>query len=1556
MPISKNIPMALNKSSDERLLKLNEMTEAKNVTVSTDSDGNGFVLKNAKGNAPIPAKSGSQITQDQAEGSFEVLGSCVDGEANTLYFIVYDTVNTNHGVYRIDFNGSTLEYEKVVVNRYLFDTKPEFVDMDIIRADVNQAGTITPILYMTDNVSEPKKINVDRAIAADHAVNDDIKEFLSVAKTKPVHEFDIFQKKDDNFKGNFIYGKSLSFAVQWVYQDGERSALSNISDAVVSQAAIRLEEDGSRKDEINYYEISIPKGTTEVKEINVYYRDNETGLMYLADRLDRDADLERAVGSVKTTIYDESAATYRFYGDRDQEPAPLIETNKLYDNVPLAAKTQCIADGRLMYGNYTEGRSLPDVEVELEAVYEEELSDDHYVVNATASFDRVFGVSTQCQAVANLDFSGLPTTVPAGTTISVDFTFFSESPVFLLQEDSNEYIFQFDYLSTTYILGNAQAYRPEFEEMPDIRFRRSYSVPTNANRTTVLNNLATDLRFARSEVKYRNSTNAGVTAKESGALDTINNVILKEVDLTFKLETTQTGGDTVRADLLFDSAVDSSIVITVGNGSTSNASARNGGGQGNSDKVFGGALTNVADTSHEVRSKTLIIAADTNEFKSFKRGANHTFGMVFYDEKGRSSFVKEVGSVFVDTKNSQDSSSARGKAKVNIKFPQINESNQTLPSWVSKYQVVYGGSDIDTFKQYSVSGGFAHYWSYSDFDSNESKEDATKNIYLSLKGWSGSKSSYTGENGADYVYNPKEGDMLRVVHYDIADGDDTVTRFYPENLEFPVVGKTTLRKDVFTDDINLIRAEQEFEQSRDDAKKSRREKRKEKRERKGKKGPGLLTRIGKGFDKLGEKIDEVQEENPFLDRLITTRREKREDLEDAAEDATNKMKDVPMSARNAVYPGGQPTYDSNGNPSGQTDVPFAKGEFLIIKDKGVKNWDRAAADKVQFNDSDGIIESVADNVASDGGPNSKHWYTILNWARNVVVEVYTPQGTTSERVYNELPQVFSYSSNLPTVGHTLTSGDVWQKRVPVKLQKKKSDDSNNLVSHYFRYWDIDGMDYTNMFLESEDASHFFPSDGAVFGRSHFVNKYAAENHRRHSITYSDKYSSDSPFLNLSNFNLSRANFVDLDSSYGGVDRLFSNDGFISCIQTDKASRLPLGQMNVQIGNQDTLTTADNIVGKPSYYAGNYGTRGKTQMSVMKDGNVFFTDLTSKKVLQITGNGISAISDAGMDSFFQDKIESWDALTTKSRVFMGYDPDYNELLVAINSIGAFTGFVASYNVGMKRWTSLYDFSDASGDEPTLFAHVGNRLISCLYTASGENNNEEFLFFDHKEDATKAKYYGDQKSSVVEIIANENPSLVKVFESLSLESNYDNWSAAITASDQNTTIASSEWAKKERGYYAMMPRDISSSSTSHKIGVPFTVLLDTNSSSNTIQLSGAINRLGLPTGTNIYNATKDEYVTLDGQPDGTKFVTSAMGTGLALKAQIVGTTGQNFTTSSVVEAGDKLYLVADQKTNGDAIRDYFCKIKLTSDSSTDKDIELYAINTHYDRSKLGQEKGQ
>jgi hypothetical protein len=1540
MPIHKIIPSVLNKSNDERLVKQNEMTDAQNVTVSTDTDGNAFVLKNVKGTQAVLSNSPG----DLIDTTYSVLGSCVDEEDQTIYFIAYDTEGTDHAIFRIDMSASTPKYEEVFASQYLFDSEPEYVDMDVLRADVNQSGTIVPILYFTDGISNPKKLNVNRAMdasdAGGYANAADIKEFLDVAKTKPLVNFSIETSFDEDFDGNFIYGRNLSFAMQWVYKDGERSALSNVSNCMIPQIYLTQEEDGQRKSGANYYSIGIEKGGEEVTEVYVYFRDNETGAMFLADRLSKDTDLKRN----GVTIYDESESLYKFYGDQDFEPIPLIEANKLFDNVPLTAKTQCIVDGRLMYGNYKEGRALPTLEAELSVEYSEEYSDNKGEVTVDDLTGGGFELDGDELHAVDLSIVDLPTTVPANTRVDIDISFESQNLGALRSAATFDGVYEFVYSTGTYEVGRNSVAALGF--VPDIRLVTSYTAPSAMSNTTFLNNLKSKIDSVTAQVIIKNSGGTSFTSQATRILGSGTSpitVTIEQAVINYSFVATVTPDG---------------VAIVVQHKNSSNVAIR----MPDSSLKSGADITyNYSDVANRIwpvvdgggtaairDNGTAYVTTTGNEYKTFKRGANHTFGVILYDEKGRSSFVNELGSTYVQTKGELNDATKHGKASVRISYPQIGGSNQTLPSWVSKYQYVYGGSDIETFKQYSVSGGFANYWSYSDFDSDDTKEDASKNIYVSLKGWSGANSSYCGENGANHVYNPKEGDVLRVIHYDVEDSSGSVLRYYPEKLEFPVVGKKTLRKDVVTNDINATRAEIDFENKRDENKQSRRDKRAQKRKEKGKDGPGLLTRIGRGFDKVGDKFNDFADDRPFIDRLFTNRDEKMEMLLDQEEEALNKIKDTPLSARNPIFPGGG-ELDADGNyvlGKEPREQAFAKGEFLILKDPGHVGWGRADAVQISFDTTGSIPYPLqTDTDPSDG--TEPHWFPILNWARNVVVEVYTPGKAKPRRIYQELSEVFDAPASLPTSGDLISDGNVWMKRVPVKLLEKETVAANRSIDHFFRYWDIDGMSYTQMYLESEEGSHFFASDGSMFGRSHFVNKFAAENNRAHSITYSDKYSSDSPFINLSNFNLSKANFIDLDSSYGTVDRLLSEGNYITCLQSAKASRIPVGEMAISLSQTtDVLTRADNILGKPSMYAGDYGTRGVSQACVKHDGRTYFVDYVARKVLQLAADGLTDISANGMDSYFEENLGDWSKLTTKSRLHVGYDPDYDEVLVFANSDSAesFDGFCVAYNANLKRWTSRYTFEDVNGSGPTLFEKIGDQLVSCKPVAVGIGGaSEPTLFHLHTDDAAKTRIYGVVKNSVVEVVSNFNPSMVKVFESVSLEGS-SAFDAVITTSDQTSSIAS--WEERERGYHAMMPRDTSANSTSHKMSIPVAVLSNTTGSSNTIQFASKINRLGLPRGARVYNATKNEFVSSAGGGTGTEVRVSSVRAGLMSLDTF-------FTTSSVVDAGDKLYLVLDQDENGDAIRDYFCKIKLTNANTSS--WELFSVNTHYDRSKLGSETG-
>ena len=187
--------------------------------------------------------------------------------------------------------------------------------------------------------------------------------------------------------------------------------------------------------------------------------------------------------------------------------------------------------------------------------------------------------------------------------------------------------------------------------------------------------------------------------------------------------------------------------------------------------------------------------------RSFKTRADHSFGIVFYDERGRAGRVNPIkdasgkSSVYVGGYDDAARSGNYGRAKISFEFP----NNLPIPEWAHHYQIVYAGnSSKSDFVQYTTGGAFVG-------SSNEgSAEQDSQNIYVSLNYLQGNKDvSYTESFGAvsslgdKKLYKFSAGDKLRIISYFNSnpfdeDGDlDEATRVFPSDYEFEVVGVET---------------------------------------------------------------------------------------------------------------------------------------------------------------------------------------------------------------------------------------------------------------------------------------------------------------------------------------------------------------------------------------------------------------------------------------------------------------------------------------------------------------------------------------------------------------------------------------------------------------------------------------------------------------------------------------------------------------------------------------------------------------------------------------------
>jgi len=207
-------------------------------------------------------------------------------------------------------------------------------------------------------------------------------------------------------------------------------------------------------------------------------------------------------------------------------------------------------------------------------------------------------------------------------------------------------------------------------------------------------------------------------------------------------------------------------------------------------------------------NSTVALAGGEYYHRSFKTRAHHEFGIVYYDQRGRSGHVNYLTNAYVKGYSAIERP-AQLKGRVDIMLTLFHFP----PRWATHYQIVYGGnSTIGDFVQYTTGLAFVE-----NLDSNESivttgsaydtpvdSDDAI--IYVSLGYLQGeNNASYSHafgamrKDGSKDLYTYSEGDKLRIKQYTDQDG---VVQYPDSNkYEFEVIGVKTMTSNA---DENII--------------------------------------------------------------------------------------------------------------------------------------------------------------------------------------------------------------------------------------------------------------------------------------------------------------------------------------------------------------------------------------------------------------------------------------------------------------------------------------------------------------------------------------------------------------------------------------------------------------------------------------------------------------------------------------------------------------------------------------------------------------------------------
>jgi hypothetical protein len=161
-----------------------------------------------------------------------------------------------------------------------------------------------------------------------------------------------------------------------------------------------------------------------------------------------------------------------------------------------------------------------------------------------------------------------------------------------------------------------------------------------------------------------------------------------------------------------------------------------------------------------------------------------------------------------------------------------------------------------------------------------------------------------------------------------------------------------------------------------------------------------------------------------------------------------------------------------------------------------------------------------------------------------------------------------------------------------------------------------------------------------------------------SLCYSGIFKGDTSTNRLNSFNLSQANFKNLDKQYGPIQKLYALDTNLMVLQQDKITSVLYGKnLLVDAVGGGQVASVPEVLGNQIVHPSEYGISNNPESFAKFANTVFFTDARRGAVLQMTGDQVVEISANGMKNYFRDELKN-NPNTQKLGI---YDP-YNETYV------------------------------------------------------------------------------------------------------------------------------------------------------------------------------------------------------------------------------------------------------------------------------------------------------
>jgi hypothetical protein len=1225
MPIDKLIPRYLNKDDDYLLVKSVEMVDALNIQTADDEGGNAGVVKNALGNVLVSANTSGDVLP--AFGANIVIGATSCKQTGEIFYFVYNGLG-DHSIYQYTSKRNTvrLVYRDSVLN---------FTATGFIKADCLVKENGDTLLYFTDGITDPKKINATKALANTSGslgypyrqvglsgyTSDEKLLSITTIKAPPLEAPTVEVTTVTGIISNNITKKNFQFAYQYIYEDGEVSAISPYS-----QLAVDIEDflDGFgdfESDSVrNAINVTYNHSRGDVSKIRILYRQGNLNNFSIFKELANDRSLTTGVAVFTNSTIGQIISDN--------------EINKQYDAVPLSAKSQVISGNRLTFGNYKEFYDNTNVSSQIFLDYNQ--NSDKKISVTSLNFVNTSGtlVSANTSGTNGLEFSIDLTQMPDSSASDINsilnFSIFIDK-------------FSIIKLSGTFNVGSFTVAASGSEKTLSLgntvaNINKKAILPAYASKATlassVISQVNGDYLFKINPTSFTSGSINAVSPQPSslncivffgGSMDaTVSGISVSGNVITFRIIPKPNGlnlnsAKIVKYESYFDPYINTNVSTAVDVTNTRPVISWKGQTILNSyNLLFNGfRLTNL--------NKSFFIVG--NSFSSFKSGQNHKFGIVYYDSYNRSSAVNEIGEIYNPTEGERLESygaAALGSTKAIIRL------QSSPPSWAKKWRLVYS-----PYQTYSFC------YTYSAAEAFVSKESIStgsvlnRAIYVSARHLEGKSISYKESNNALINYQHAEGDKLRIISYVTASGSIS----YPKQFVYDIIGYEYY--DLTNTPVSLSTGSTSYSE----------------------RSTGLFFAL-KDEDYTNFNADSILNNySLWSSDVIFEIFRPTQNTSSSIYKETNVYGDVDLSG--SIY------Y----HKSETRDRRYSYTSFKIQVSSGTAY----TSGDVKLYPGDSIQLETFPSGPFPPPIIVKDTYVVSGGVR---VILYDSTAVVADGTY-----LIYGISNINDSILEAKEGDCYYRPRQIKLNQYTS--SANTIPNPAN---VSGIRYADYYVEDTSISDFYVSNNLSLGRPNVSSSNAKQIERKSSVTYSEPYSLDTSVLKLSSFNGGQGNFVDLPNAYGAINYMINNGDTITVLQEVKSSVIPINRNLVEYADGSTnVTISTNYLGNQSVYAGDYGTQNPESVMFYK-GRVYFADVRSGKIVRIGGDGIEPISENKVDAYTQDKCFIIASASGVYKVIGGIDPMHNEYLVTYTNVSGGTNIkdTIAYDTDDKVWNTRYSF--------------------------------------------------------------------------------------------------------------------------------------------------------------------------------------------------------------------------------------------------------------------------